>query len=100
MAGALPEPGARFFAGSAVVLLIPLGHHGEVIVLRSGDQLADRQQGLSLDGNRRKELEKSCLGDHDAPPEADHGQLASGHQLVGEGSGDAEQRTDFGHAED
>jgi hypothetical protein len=55
--------------------------------------------GLSARGGTGEQLEESSLGDHDAAPETDHGQLPSGDKLVGEGPGEPEERAGFGHAE-
>jgi hypothetical protein len=46
-----------------------------------------------------EQLEESGFGDRNAASEADHGQLPTGDELIGEGSREPEKRTGFGHTE-
>jgi hypothetical protein len=50
-------------------------------------------------GRKPEHLELGHLGHHQSPTEPNRGQLAAGHQLVGEGPGDAEETGRLGDGE-
>ncbi len=60
----------------------------------------DRRRVRFAVGDLADQGQEADLGDQAPAPEADDGELAPGHQLVGEGPGDPEQLAGLGHGED
>ena len=106
--GTLAQPVAGGLARPGVVLLTAGGDGAQVVVLGTGHQLGDGEHPGSVEGltflvlgrGLADEGQEGDLGHQAAATEADHGELAPGYQLVGEGPGDPEQLAGLGDGVD